>query len=316
MRATVPTSQSYRLFTTLSTHLRSLDLRKEASRLLTLIFGASVMAAGFSLFWVPNNISAGGITGIALMVSSVSNLSLGLLYWMLNIPMIIIGFFYLGRWRFVGRTLFAATMYAYIFDMMMAFWPTIFPKFPISEDLLLNTIYGAVVMGLGFGPVLRAGATMGGTSVIGRVIQMKTGIPLSQVYFYTDGLTILASGFVFGYDIALYGFMGLFVYGMAADYSLEGPSRARTATIITTNLDEMKWMLMHKLGRSVSHWEIVGGYSEQTKYAIMVTVYRPQVSELKHIIEEVDPQAFVTIGVTQRALGSGFDRLKVRNTPR
>ncbi len=313
MRATVVAPSGLRLFSSINTLVKHIDWHKELVSAAYIVLGASIMSAGFSLFWVPHNISAGGVTGIALMVSTVTSLSLGLLYWLLNIPMLIIGFFYLGRWKFVGRTLFASTMYATIFDFQMAMWPKLLPAFPLSDDLLLNTIYGAVVMGLGFGPVLRAGATMGGTSVIGRVIQMKTGIPLSQVYFYTDGLTILASGLVFGYDIALYGYLGLFLNGMAADYSLEGASRARTVTIITDNLEEMKLMLMHKLGRTVTHWETVGGYSGQTKHAIMVTVYRPQVSNLKSIVAEVDPKAFVTIGVTQSVLGQGFEPIRARN---
>jgi uncharacterized membrane-anchored protein YitT (DUF2179 family) len=147
---------------------------------------------------------------------------------------------------------------------------------------------------------------MGGTGIVGRIVQKRTGRPLSQVYFYTDGLIILLAGVVFGPVMVLYGFLMLFLNGLASDYTLEGPSTARTATIITNKPDEVIQPIMARIHRGVSYWPITGGYTGTQRFLILCTVTRPQVSELKQIIAEVDKEAFVTIGISHEALGSGF----------
>ncbi len=113
---------------------------------------------------------------------------------------------------------------------------------------------------------------MGGTGIIGRVIQMHTGMPLSQVYLWTDGTIVLVAGLVFGWETALYAMLTLFLGGLATDYVLEGPSAVRTATIITENehREEMAAALIDGLGRGVSHWEITGGYTGQPRTMLLL----------------------------------------------
>jgi uncharacterized membrane-anchored protein YitT (DUF2179 family) len=98
----------------------------------------------------------------------------------------------------------------------------------------------------------------------------------------------------------------LLLSGMASDYVLEGPSRARTAVIITRHPQEIIARLSSELGRGASHWEVMGGYTGEQKTMVQCTIYRPQVTALQRIVEQVDPQAFVSIGVTQQVLGEGF----------
>jgi len=153
---------------------------------------------------------------------------------------------------------------------------------------------------------------MGGTGIIGRVIQMRTGVPLSQVYLWTDGTIVLVAGLVFGWETALYAMLTLFLGGLATDYVLEGPSAVRTATIITEteHRDQMAHALIEGLGRGVSHWQITGGYTGQQRSMLLCTIYRPQVNDLKRIVADVDTQAFVIIGDAHQALGFGFIPLR------
>jgi uncharacterized membrane-anchored protein YitT (DUF2179 family) len=116
---------------------------------------------------------------------------------------------------------------------------------------------------------------MGGTAIIGRVIQIKTGIPLSQIYLFVDGAIIIVAALVFGWETALYAMLTLLLSGLATDYVLEGPSRARTATIITTQHDAMIKTLMNELGRGVSYWEGYGGFTGEKRTIILCTIYRP-----------------------------------------
>ena len=160
------------------------------------------------------------------------------------------------------------------------------------------------------GFVYRAGSTMGGTGILGRVIQKKTGVPLSQVYLYTDGVIVLVAGLVFGWELALYALLALFLSGLASDYTLEGPSSVRTATIVTSQPEAVAQALMKGLDRSVSRWQVSGSYTGQEYAMLLCTIYRPQVVDLKRIVAAVDPQAFVTIGLAHQALGASFTPLK------
>ncbi len=271
-----------------------------------LALGGFIAAAGYVIFQVPHHIVAGGLSGVSIIINAFTGWPVGLLFWVMNVPLLILGFFQLGRWSFLWRTLFAATVFSASADLLLAVLPQTLPQWPLTDDMLLNTIYGGIIGGVGLGMVYRAGGTTGGTSILGRVWQRKTGRPLSQVYFYSDGLIILTGALVFGWEIALYGFITLFIGGLAADYTLEGPSRTRTATIVTNQPEAVMQIIMEKLGRGVSYWPITGGYTGRQHYLLYCTVTRPQVQELKQVIAQTDPAAFVTIGVGHQALGDGF----------
>ncbi len=285
-------------------------VRHELARFVLITFGAVLVAFGYTLFQVPHNITAGGLGGISIIVNSFSGWPVGLMFWVMSIPMLILGFVYLGRWRFLLRTLYASTIFSVFTDWFIVMLPSMIAPFPLTGDLLLNALYGGILGGIGGGLIFRAGSTMGGTGIIGRILQYKTGLPLSQTYFFTNGVVILTAGVVFGWEIALYGFLMLFVNGLAADYTLEGPSTTRTATIITDHPKRMSAALMHTLHHGVSYWQITGGYTGQQRYMVMCTLYRPRVNEVKRIVAEVDSRAFVTIGISHQALGKGFKRLR------
>jgi uncharacterized membrane-anchored protein YitT (DUF2179 family) len=175
--------------------------------------------------------------------------------------------------------------------------------------LLLSSIYGGIVGGISAGLVYRTGSTFGGTGIIGRVIQQRTGLPLSQAYLYTDGMIIAVAGLVFGWEIALYGVLVLFINGLATDYTMEGASSTRTATIVTNHPQEVADALMSALHRGVSYWPVIGAYTGQQHYMLTVTMARSQVADVKSVVAEIDPEAFLTIGVSNRAMGKGFSAL-------
>ena len=194
--------------------------------------------------------------------------------------------------------------------MFLLVLPQVMVQFPLSHDVLLTSIYAGIIGGIGAGLVYRAGSTFGGTAIVGRVIQQRTGLPLSQVYAFTDGAIILTAGIIFGWEIAMYGFLVLVINGLAADYTLEGPSSTRTVTIITNKPEEMSAALIAETQRGVSFWEVTGGYTGMKRYMVMCTIYRPQVNTVKRVAARIEPEAFVTIGVSHQALGQGFKRLK------
>lgn len=279
-----------------------------------LALGAVVIAIGFTLFQVPFNLAAGGITGVTIIIRKFVDLPTGVLYLILNIPMMILGYRYLGRWQFLLSTILSVIIFSVTVDFLSYVMPKLLVEYPMTNDMLLSSIYAGLITGIGSGLIYRAGGTVGGTSVISRIIQRKTGIPLSQIYLFVDGSIVLVAAFAFSWDIALHAILVLMIGGMASDFALEGPSVVRTASIITNNPQEMANALMSQLHRGVTIWEVTGGYTGKKRSIIFCTLNRSQIVELKQVVNDVNPDAFVVIGVAQQALGFGFRRLKRKST--
>lgn len=290
--------------------LPKIKIRTILKRSFFLLLGTFIAAFGYAIFQVPFNLAAGGVGGIGLIINYYTGWQVGTIYFVFNIPLMILGFRTLGRWQFVARTLVAVTFYSAFTNLFIEYAPLVIKPYPLTEDLLLSAVYGGLLGGIGGGLVYLSGSTLGGTSITGRMIQKKTGQPLSQVYIYTDGIILLGMGAVFGWQVTLYGLLMLLIGGMASDYTMEGPSSTRTATIITNRPDEMIAALLITLDRGVSYWPITGGYTGETRTMINCTMSRPQVSEVKRVVSEVDADAFVTIGVSHQAMGKGFIPLR------
>ena len=158
-------------------------IKRELPRTIFLLVGTVMVAAGYVMFQIPFNIVAGGLTGLALIINAFTDWPIGVMYWIMNIPMLILGFKYLGRWPFLIRTIIAVTLFSALTDWLPTILPDLISPYPVTDNLLLATIYGGIVGGIGAGLLFRAGATVGGTSIIGRVLQNKTGLPLSQTIF-------------------------------------------------------------------------------------------------------------------------------------
>lgn len=285
----------------------------ELWRLLLIVVGAGLAGIGFSLFQVPYNIAAGGVSGIAILINHFTGWPIGPMYLLMNIPLFVVGFFFLGRWRFLFSTALAVVLFSVTTGLFDRYLPALLPQWPITDNILLSAIYAGLVGGIGGGLLYLAGATLGGTAIIGRIIQVKTGLSLSQIYLFVDGAIVLAAGVIFGWEIALYAMLTLLLSGQAADFVMEGPSRARTAMVVTTQPQAITQALIAELGRGVSYWEAVGGYTGERRTIVMCTIYRPQVGDLKRVVSRHDPHAFVIIGTTQQALGEGFTELRQRH---
>ncbi len=261
--------------------------------------GGILMAVNLNLFLAPAKIAPGGVSGSAIIINEFTGWPIGLTMLVLNVPMIILGFVYLGRFAFLARTLYAVLVYNLGVDLL-APW---LPAAGITDDMLLNALYGGIVAGLGTGLVYRAGGTTAGTGTLSRVIQMKTGIPISQIYFLTDGAVIFIAGLVFGWEAALYAMITLFVWGIAADYVQEGPSVVRMAFVVTDEPDAVAQALLERLHLGVTAWPVEGAFTERQHTILFSTVGRPHERALRTVVSDVDPHAFVVTGHGHQATG-------------
>ena len=268
--------------------------------------GALLQALAMDLFLVPGQLAAGGVSGAAQIVNRYTGLPIGGLIVAANVPLLILGWRGLGGRRFMVRTVVAVIAYAVLLDSLRRFLPA-----GLTTDPVLNSLFGGVVGGVGAGLVLRGQGTTGGTDILARLLGQWRGIPLSQSYLITDALVVLLAGLTFSWTLALYALVSLYVSGLAAEVAAEGSAIVRTATIISAKPEAVAAQIMKDLQRGVTAWPGVGMYSGQPRQILFCAVSRAEVGQLKAIIREIDPAAFVVIGQAHEALGEGFKPLKL-----
>jgi len=280
-------------------------IRRRIYRQIQILLGSLVAALGFTLFQVPFKLAAGGVTGLAIIANHFTDFPVGTTVLILNVPLLFLGFYQLGRWRFLLSTVLSVLCFSLATDFFILVLPGMTKAWPITDDLLLAAIYAGVLFGIGMGLIQRAGGTIGGTSILARILYERTGFPMSQSYLFTDGAIIVAAGVLFRWEIALLAALSLVLSGLFSDFVLEGVSKFRTATIVTSKPEDVRWAILYRLRRGVSLWPIEGGYSKTPRTMVFCTVLRSRVPELKFAIATVDPEAFIVIGVAQRVFG-GF----------
>jgi uncharacterized membrane-anchored protein YitT (DUF2179 family) len=270
-----------------------------------ILLGAMLQALSMVLFYIPGQLAAGGVSGTAQIVNRYTGWPIGVMVLVGNLPLFALGWRYLGGRRFMARTMAAVVIYAALLDVL----PRALPR-GLTTDPVLNSLYGGVIGGIGVGIVFRAQGTSGGTDIIARLLGRWRGIRVSQSYLITDAAVVLLAGLAFGWALALYALVALYVSGLATEVAVEGSTAVRAATIITAEPERVAEAVMRDLQRGVTAWPGVGMYSGQARRVLFCVVGRSEVGQLKAIIREADPRAFVVIGSAHEVLGEGFSPLQ------
>jgi uncharacterized membrane-anchored protein YitT (DUF2179 family) len=283
--------------------LYHIGIRKHVLRDYFLVFlGAAVQALGMCLFLIPSQLVSGGVSGAAQIIHFFSGWPIGLMVIIGNIPLYLIGWRRLGGLKFALRTLVAVLVFSILTDIL----PYFLPIQSITNDILLDTLYGGVLLGAGLGLVYLGRGTSGGSDILGRILNYRFGFSISAAYMITDSLVVLASGFAFGWEKALYGLIVIYMSGLVAELVSEGSSVVRTALVITDKPEAIAAEVMEELERGVTYLYGKGAYTGTDRTILYCVVSRPEVSLIKGIISEIDPEAFVVIGQANEVLGEGF----------
>jgi uncharacterized membrane-anchored protein YitT (DUF2179 family) len=284
------------------------------------LIGLSSVIQAFSLriFFVPADLASGGVSGIAQLINHVTGWPIGLMVLIGNAPLFVLGWRFLGGRRFAYRTAFAIITYSIFTDLLLK--TALFTEngagtrliADLQGDIFLNSLYGAIISGIGYGLVYRARGTSGGSDILARILNNWRGISMTQSYLIVDTAVILSAGFVFGWKNALYAMITLYVSGLVSETVLEGGGTVRTAMIITREVDTISNRVMDELERGVTILEGAGAYTGESRPVLYCVVTRAEVAMLKAIVHEADPLAFMVIGVAHEALGEGFRPLKTQ----
>ncbi len=273
-----------------------------------IVVGSLIQAVALRIFLVPAKLASGGVSGIAQIIHHYTDWPIGVMVLIGNIPLFLLGWRFLGGRRFAVRTALAIVAYSLAVDLLLLL--PFFPKNGLTDDIFLNSLYGAVISGIGYGLVYRARGTSGGSDILARILNHWRGVPMTQSYLMVDSVVILAAGFAFGWKEALYAIVTLYVSGLAAETVLEGGGTVRTAMIVTAKPREIASAILVELERGVTTLAGTGAYTGEDRPVLYCVVSRAEIAQIKAIVQETDPRAFMVVGVAHEALGEGFKELK------
>lgn len=262
--------------------------------------GVLLVALGLDMFLIPNKIAAGGVSGIATILHYLVGAPVGAAILALNIPLFAMGVYRMGL-RFGFRSLYGTITLSLAVDLLA-------PVLPVpTNDVLLASLYGGVLTGLGMGLVFRFRGTTGGTDLAAMVLRTYTGVNIGQLLFLVDGAVVLAAGIAFhSAELAMYALITIFIAAWLIDVVQEGVSYAKAFLIISERSDEIAEAIVAELDRGATAWPAQGAYTGDQKKVLLSVVNRAEVSRLKDIVHAVDPRAFVILANVHEVLGEGF----------
>lgn len=265
--------------------------------------GVTIASLGLVLFLVPNKIAAGGASGFAIVIHHLFNFPIGLTMLLFNIPLFILAAKEMG-FLFIFRTFYGTFALSFTVDFLGLILK------PATTDPLLATVYGGVMLGLGIGIVIRAEGSVGGTELAARLLHRYTHMSIGQALMLIDTAIIVLVGIVFNLELALYGLLALFITIKVMDGIQEGFGYAKGAVIISEKSEDIAQRILLELGRGVTGLTGRGLYTGQGKEALLCVVNRTEITRLKAVVAEIDPEAFVILSDVKEVLGKGFDEHK------
>lgn len=275
----------------LKEHIKSI-LRK----VFFLTLGPFVAAFALEVFLVPNNIIDGGIVGVSIILSYLTKINLGLLIFLINIPFFLLAFNKIGK-KFVIQTFYAVGMLA----LALNFFQT--HAMPTTNDLLLSTVFGGIILGTGVGLVLKHEGSLDGTEIMSLVLSKKFGFSVGEWIMTFNVFIYGAAGLVFGWNRAMYAVLTYFIAFKVIDVVLEGLNSSKSIRIISDKSYEIGQELLEQLGIGVTYLKGVGAYSGAEKTIIYCVVSRLEMAKMKEIITNIDPKAFMSVVDVHEAHG-------------
>ncbi|MDY2601738.1 MAG: YitT family protein [Eubacteriales bacterium] len=263
-----------------------------------IIIGLFSCSLGYCMFLVPNEIAPGGFTGIGQLCNALFGINVGTMALILNVPLFAVSMRSMGI-KFGVKSLAASIGLSLLIDYL--------PIGAVTDDLLLATVFGALLGGIGFGLILRGNATTGGTDMLAslihtRVPTLRVGVLITMI----DGLVVLASAFVFSPKMAMYALISVFIMNYTLDYVLDGMNRSTAYLIVSQKSDEIAAQVLGQLERGVTGLYGRGRYSGQETEVLLCVVSRFEVIRLRRIVSSCDPQAFMIAINAHEVLGEGF----------
>ncbi|BAQ09380.1 hypothetical protein OXB_0908 [Bacillus sp. OxB-1] len=252
---------------------------------LIVVVGSLIVAFGFNFFLVPYGILSSGLSGIAILIGLVTPFDIGLMNLLLNLPLLIWGYFKLGRLITVNTLVCVVSLSVFLY---------LLPVHPVTDNILLSVIFGGLIGGIGVGMILKYSGTSGGLDIIAIVLSRTSNVSVGLLLTAMNGVIVLISGMAFDWNIALYTLLSIYLTGKMID-AIHTDHIKLTMQIVTTEGEAIRKDLIRSIYRGITITEGFGGYTQETKQILMTVVTRYETMEIKKIVRNHDEKAFINI---------------------
>ena len=264
-----------------------------------------MIAAGLVLFTIPNDIAPGGVSGLATALSYFTPVSVGLWTLLLNIPLIALAWWKLG-FRPLAKTILATLMLSAFIELFLRILP------PYSNNILLASVLGGVLCGIGMGIIFVRGATTGGTDLISLLLNRAfPNLSVGSLLLMVDTIVVVFAVFVFrNIEVALYSIVTIFATTRTIDAIMQGVDHAKVIYIVTERADDILALMADELGRGVTVLQGRGGYTRRDKHVLMLVVRRNSFAQTLKAVKQIDKQAFIFVTDATEVHGEGFKAME------
>lgn len=275
-------------------------MRAKIKGFLIVVLGTMLMAVSLNAFLIPNDLAPGGVSGLSVVINHILGVPVGLLVLILNIPIFVLGFRYFSK-RFMLFSLVGMILLSGFIDLFV-----FLPK--VTEDMLLSSVYGGAILGVGVGLVFTAGWTTGGADLVAKMFRKKFPfVSLGRIVLLIDVVVVGLAGLVFGkWEVILYSFIAIYISTVIIDLIVEGGSSAKVTYVISDRPKEVAECISSQLERGTTVLQGYSVYSGNEKSVLLCVVRKYEIPRLKSIIKEVDASAFVIFSDAREVLGKGF----------
>jgi uncharacterized membrane-anchored protein YitT (DUF2179 family) len=277
-------------------------IRSWLSQAFFIVAGAAIVALAYSLFLIPHRIVPGGVGGMAMILNYFFHWPVGAVILALNIPLFLLGFRVLGR-AYAAKSLLGVAVSSVLIDgatYMLHIRPA-------TDNPILACIFGGILLGAGLGLVFRGGGSTGGSDIVGQVINQYSNLSTGTAILVVDALVISAAGICFrNFELALFGYLNLYLQTRAIDLVLEGLSYTRAMFIVSDRAEAIAVAVNKELRRGATVLNATGAWTGENKPMVFCVMAKRQVSECRDVARDIDPRAFIIITDVYEVLGEGF----------
>ncbi|KFZ27580.1 MAG: hypothetical protein KQ78_00114 [Candidatus Izimaplasma bacterium HR2] len=281
-------------------------MKKNVKDFVSMNLGIIMVSSGMYFFLMPNTFATGGANGLAIIINHfLSFLPVGVLMILINIILFITAFISIGK-AFGVKTIYASLAVS----LLVLLFENVIPlSHPLSDDLLLELIFGILISGTGMGMVFNQNASTGGTDISAKILNKFFNIDLGRAVFLSDILITVMAGFIFGYKLSLYAMLGVLINSFVIDSIIRGFNLRKEVTIISEQSEDIKKYIISDLDRGVTVYRGEGGYSNNDLNIIVVIINKREFIRLRTYINKKDSNAFLTVKNTHEVYGYGFMKL-------
>ncbi|MCI1946458.1 YitT family protein [Clostridium luticellarii] len=273
-------------------------MKKSICNFIVILFGLFLFSFALNVFLAPHKIVPGGVSGLAIVLESVTHIKKSIIMGIFNIPIFILGLLTLGK-KFVLNTVLGAFLVPIFVELTSNIAP-------FTEDILLSSLLGGVLTGIAVGMLLSRQSSVGGTDTIAKIISKYTHGPVGKIMMGLDLSIVMLTCFVFGIEKALYGVVTVYLIGKVVDIYIRGFTDSKSVFIISDKIEEINDLILTRLHGKTTKIEARGGYTDDKRHILMCLVANTELIKLKKIVREVDINALVLIQNSYEVYGKGF----------